>query len=1378
MKPEFDDREWTRQREPLMLGRPSYGKWEIMLDNVQRAFYRTMFEIPDSAKATNLRLHVVYRGGVRVFLNGRELARGHLPKGDLAPADDIPAEPYPREAYLPPEGEFATPKVPDGTLYFMPDLDGAFELAPPVKDDPNRRIVARNSLCPGIPITRAGWDKVQKLRNRELDAPLPKDFLRKGTNFLAVEMRAGELDPIQQLQSDNEWVNSGGVFSRNRILKIELSGDPAAASSCLKRPPGVQVWVEDIHHRLYSPEFFPPGEALRSARIVGARNGTYAAQIVVGTDRALDGLKVSVGDFKAAAGNAAIPASAASLFYGVPHPIEMMGLLGQDYKGPGGVKEVDEYNATLDRHGGFDGKARADKERTEALKRIQFFDHLSSVAPAQVPADACQPVWLSLKIPKDAAPGVYKGTLRVEAAGMEPATVTVETEIFDWSLPDPVHLRTVLSVEQSPYGVARHYKVPLWSDEHFKLMEKSFALLGTVGDDWLNVPVLSYTEFGNNADSPVRIIRKANQEFAFDFSVLDRYLALAVKYWGAPRVVDFVVNQPGAQGGGDLVPPLEITVLDEPSGKKEVVKMNGAAEGSEARRLWKALATALYAHMKELKLEKSMYWGLPWDTVGEPSVPGILAEYAPAVHWVRQSHAYRPDATYTAVSTLFGFDLGFEPGVGFASRKGWKRSNIHLLFPRNQGDVVTCWGPASPFVYRLMMDRVLVAGGNGVARLGAEYWDDTWYNGFKGRIWCPGIAGLMMLWPGPNGAEPSVRLEMLREGLQEAELRIFLEKASEKIGAPDTVKKIVEALRAHSVDTLLLEPRSPYVKLGEQCSGWQTRSRKLYALAADVAKTVPVELETNTLTLTVPVRTKTETRLQLHNWTATARTCKLSSDQEWIQVKTSEIKSSPGQSEFGLELDSGKLEPEKEYKGALTLTDAVSGWTEKAEIAVSTEKLLAFDVRVLNVAPGKKLSQTGLLQNKSGSELSWNLNASVPWIGVSPASGKLAPGEQAKLALEITPAEQDSARLEAALTVREAGGRTETLPLVVHVVPPYQPPANPPTGGPIPLRTVTTRKIIQGKEGDFWFAPLADRPGWRLGMGRVFEDGALLASVPCDVAYNITNKHFTTFAAEVCLNGTFSNPVDFYWAEKTSLQFQIYADGKLQAQSGFMSLADPPRLLVARGLENAKELRLAVRQQNDEPCRAKIAYWGNPNFYAVPGSPEDAAAVAAATSAGRALYLKSVELSPAYPKPKDNPDQPFAPEIQAEKDKVQWTKDVQFNEYDQIRIRPVLKNNALVVVYARVVLEAEADCRIRLFPTIMVGDRNAGESLAVFVNGQNVYRKKALVALKPEERQVDIALVKGRNELLIRVAQSDVDEFLRAGLRVMGLIPVKQIVAE
>jgi len=78
---------------------------------------------------------------------------------------------------------------------------------------------------------------------------------------------------------------------------------------------------------------------------------------------------------------------------------------------------------------------------------------------------------------------------------------------------------------------------------------------GRIGNDWLNVPVLVNTEFGNGNDSMIGWKRRRNGGLAFDYTVLDRYLDVAVKDMETPRVVQLAVIQGMRSSPAPPAPP-------------------------------------------------------------------------------------------------------------------------------------------------------------------------------------------------------------------------------------------------------------------------------------------------------------------------------------------------------------------------------------------------------------------------------------------------------------------------------------------------------------------------------------------------------------------------------------------------------------------------------------------------------------------------------------------------------------------------------------------------------------------------------------------------------------------------------------------------------
>ena len=85
-----------------------------------------------------------------------------------------------------------------------------------------------------------------------------------------------------------------------------------------------------------------------------------------------------------------------------------------------------------------------------------------------------QPLWVDVQVPKDAAPGVYEGTLSVRAQNAERATIPVRLTVWDFALPDgPTH--------ENHFGnfsyMARYYKLDENSEKYRALEDRYIAMM-------------------------------------------------------------------------------------------------------------------------------------------------------------------------------------------------------------------------------------------------------------------------------------------------------------------------------------------------------------------------------------------------------------------------------------------------------------------------------------------------------------------------------------------------------------------------------------------------------------------------------------------------------------------------------------------------------------------------------------------------------------------------------------------------------------------------------------------------------------------------------------------------------------------------------------
>ncbi len=800
--PDFDDTSWARIPGPFFYDRSGYGgRSGGSSEYLGLLCLRGKFTVKDAGEVKGMTFSVTYRGGVVVYVNGKEVARGHLPQEDLALS--TPAQDYPVEAYVSPEG---------------------------------------NLLRHGYGDPEKFADRF-KLRLRKLsEVPIPVSVLRKGTNVLAVEVHRTLLPDVilEKRQQRSNWATAGIVK-----LRLTTAEDDAAVPNVV-RPQEVQVWNADVSAGIFDQDYGDPNETLAPIKLVGARNGTCSGKVVVSSTRPIKGIRTKVSDLVQPGGKGHIPASRIQVRYGV---------LGYEPE-----KRAQSRYPMASRVLRFDGLAQMLPAEMPVITR-QPPRH----APADIPSPrfgAVVPVWVTVRVPKEAAPGDYQGHLSIRARGVKTIRVPIELKVLDWAVPDPEDFITHVGLYQSPESVALYYKAPLWSDEHLALMAKSLEQMARVGNKLVIIPLVCRTEEGAE-QGIVRWLKQPDGSFKYDFSIMEKYLDLVQKHMGRPKFVTIKVWE--VYGYLSKKRPLWIgkplvSLLNPATGKVE--EMEGPRYDSpESLAFWKPVLSQVCSRLEKRGLLDAMLLGQGRDTSPEPPTVTVFNNILPDIRWMRSSHprvtALKTDTGSVAIGLLeyvwgAGWGRGSIPDPAEAQKYGWRGPAYTTSFPRWPGGSVTVPRITEPVsILRTFAESTVLAGQHGFGRIGADFWPVIADK--RGRLVtvagryaiahaAPGPVSIScpaMLHPGPNGAESTPRFEMLVENIQECEARIFIEKAL--LDFPD---KLSQALAQHCQQ--VLDERTRFIRwcymndgatwLWYPSSGWQQRSAKLYSAAAEVAE--------------------------------------------------------------------------------------------------------------------------------------------------------------------------------------------------------------------------------------------------------------------------------------------------------------------------------------------------------------------------------------------------------------------------------------------------------------------------------------------------------------------------------------------------------------
>jgi hypothetical protein len=672
-------------------------------------------------------------------------------------------------------------------------------------------------------------DRVASRIRRMKDAVIPGAKLRKGTNVLAIAIHRAPTPAIRYVTRHKGAysVNSDLWWTRLGLHSIRLAAYPVPAvvpNTGPQADQGFRIWNHSIVQKVSTSDYPDPFDLPSPVHISATRNGSFSGQIVLSDKDTLRGIKVTVSDLK---GPDTIPASAVLVRYARP----------------------DGSNHT--------------------------FDSLEESPPPLVPLfkphqRAVQPVWFTVRVPAEAPPGEYRGTVTIRTDDVDPVQVGLRLHVSNWLMPPPKAFNACMDIIQSPESVALAYDVPLWSDKHLKLLDKTFSLLGATACKTLYVTCIRRTHFGNE-HAMVRWTRNEEGELQPDFTVVEKYLDAAMKHLGKiPRVILYCWEPPTSQGhaGGTGKAarthdkPILFSLYDWETGEYSAAR--GPAWGTpEARRFWKKLTDGIQKVLAKRGLENAMLFGLIGDHRPTKQAMDDISNGVPDAKWAVHSHLRCEEWKGYKMGmfvALWGIGVGpTDPSRGYSF--GWTNPKWMLYYPREMSlsstlteyrcKLETWIGARS----RRGTGTLVGVGPKGVGRLGADFWvvvkDGrgrarwTLAGRYPEAAWGQlnlnfGVPRILAI--GKEGPIATVRSEAFREAVQEVEARIYLERALLDPAAP----RIVGAKMLRRCRTLLDE-RIRIVNVSAAgrsrrnaeawfiSSGWRDRAEALFDLAAQVA---------------------------------------------------------------------------------------------------------------------------------------------------------------------------------------------------------------------------------------------------------------------------------------------------------------------------------------------------------------------------------------------------------------------------------------------------------------------------------------------------------------------------------------------------------------
>ncbi|HIW65196.1 MAG TPA: DUF4091 domain-containing protein [Candidatus Alistipes intestinipullorum] len=318
--------------------------------------------------------------------------------------------------------------------------------------------------------------------------------------------------------------------------------------------PIVTFGSTDIRYPRTTPYEGPVAE---EATLAGWRGEKVSAQTVVSTPEAIGGLSCTIGDFVAEEGT----------------------------KLPGIARTRMVKYVLSDR---FLPEQPCGKRPENNPVHLEA-DLLDECATLDIPARSTRPVWITVDIPRDAAPGHYTAPVHIKGRGLD-KTLTLHLDVVPRTLPAPEDWVYHLDLWQHPAAVARIEGVEVWSDEHFERMRPTMRQLAAAGqkvitatlnkDPWNNQCYDAYADM-------IVWTRLADGGWEYDFTVFDRWVEFMLDL-GIGKYINCYSMLPW----NDM-----LHYRDEVSG--QMVDVQASPDTPAFREMWEPFLKAFVEHLDE-----------------------------------------------------------------------------------------------------------------------------------------------------------------------------------------------------------------------------------------------------------------------------------------------------------------------------------------------------------------------------------------------------------------------------------------------------------------------------------------------------------------------------------------------------------------------------------------------------------------------------------------------------------------------------------------------------------------------------------------------------------------------------------------------------------
>ena len=414
-----------------------------------------------------------------------------------------------------------------------------------------------------------------------------------------------------------------------------------------------------------------------------------------------------------------------------------------------------------------------------------------------------QPIWANVWVPQDAKPGNYTGQITVSGKNLKPMSLQLKLQVFNRTLPSPQQWATNLDLWQNPYAVARYYKVPLWSKQHFDAMRPIMKMLADAGQYSITTSIMHKPWNGQTEDyydSMVTRIKHIDGSWTFDYAVFDRY-------------VDFMMNDVGINrliACYTMIPwDLKFDYYDEATNRIQFVKARpGDAAYTE---YWGTFLRDFARHLRQKGWFDKTCIAMDERPMKDMQAAIKVIKDADKDYKISLAGIYHDEIERDLYYYCIAYGNDFPPEVLARRRAEGKISTYYTCCTEGFPNTFTFSPPAEA---AWMAVHALGGDYDGYLRWSYNSWTRDPLRDSRFRTWAAGDT--YCIYPGPRS---SIRFERLIEGLQICEKIVQMRKEYTRTGQKAKLQKLNKMVKKFTPQEVPASKRAlaaPMVKEIEQ----------------------------------------------------------------------------------------------------------------------------------------------------------------------------------------------------------------------------------------------------------------------------------------------------------------------------------------------------------------------------------------------------------------------------------------------------------------------------------------------------------------------------------------------------------------------------------